>query len=182
MVDTGFQVPEAKLDRLPGCYGTDLVTGKLVVLEEARGGYAARSPAFESGAGGLVSTVDDLLAFGQMMLVKGAHGGERVLSRPSIELMTMDHLTPAQKAVSPFFESFWDTYGWGLGLGIVTARHDLADAPGRFGWDGAFGTSWHVDPKEELVGVLMTQRRPDRLALSPLALDFWNSAYQLIDS
>ena len=181
MTDTGFQVPEAKLDRLPACYGRDLVTGKLVVLEEARGGYAARPPAFESGAGGLVSTVDDLLAFGRMMLGEAGHGGEHVLSRPSIELMTIDHLTPEQKAISRFFEHFWETYSWGLGLGIVTARTDLAAAPGRFGWDGAFGTSWHVDPNEGLVGVLLTQRRPDRLALSPLALDFWASAYQLID-
>ena len=180
MTDTGFQVPEAKLDRLPTCYGTDMVSGKLVVLDEAGGGYAARSSVFESGAGGLVSTVDDLLAFGRMMLVNGAYGGERILSRPSIELMTMDHLTPEQKAASPFFENFWDTRGWGLGLGIITARHDLADVPGRFGWDGAFGTSWYVDPTEELVGVFMTQRRPDRLALPPVVLDFWTSAYQLI--
>jgi CubicO group peptidase (beta-lactamase class C family) len=181
MTDTSFQVPEAKLDRLPSCYSTDLVTGKLVVLEEAGGGYAARPPVFESGAGGLVSTVDDLLAFGRMMLGNGADGGEHILSRPAIELMTRDHLTPEQKAVSPFFEHFWDTYGWGLGLGVVTAHNDVAAVPGRFGWDGAFGTSCHVDPREELVGVLMTQRRPDRLALSPLVLDFWTSAYQLID-
>jgi CubicO group peptidase (beta-lactamase class C family) len=93
----------------------------------------------------------------------------------------MDHLTPEQKLASPFFENFWATHGWGLGLGITTARNDLADVPGRFGWDGAFGTSWGVDPKEELVGVLMAQRRPDRLGVSPLALDFWTSAYQLID-
>ncbi len=181
MTDTGFQVPEGKLDRLPTCYGTDMVTGKLVVLHEAHGGYAARSSVFESGAGGLVSTVADLLAFGRMMLVNGAYGGERILSRPSIELMTMDHLTPEQKAASPFFEHFWESRGWGLGLGIITTRNDLADVPGRFGWDGVFGTSWYVDPKEELVGVLMTQRRPDRLALPPVVLDFWTSAYQLID-
>jgi CubicO group peptidase (beta-lactamase class C family) len=181
MTDTGFRVPESKLDRLPACYGTDMASGKLVVLDEAGGGYAARPSVFESGAGGLVSTVDDLLAFGRMMLVKGAHPGERILSRPSIELMTMDHLTPEQKAASPFFENFWATRGWGLGLGVITRRNDLADAPGRFGWDGAFGTSWYVDPKEELVGVLMIQRRPDRLALPPVTLDFWTSAYQLID-
>ena len=181
MADTGFHVPESKLDRLPTCYGRDMVTGKLVVLEEARGGYAARPPVFESGAGGLVSTADDLLAFGRMMLMKGAYGGERVLSRPSVELMTRDHITPEQKAVSPFFEHFWDAHGWGLGLGIVTARNDVADVPGRFGWDGAFGTSCWVDPAEGLVGVLMTQRRPDRLALPPVVLDFWTSAYQLID-
>ena len=53
--------------------------------------------------------------------------------------------------------------------------------PGRFGWDGAFGTSLYVDPKEELVGILMTQRRPDRFDFSPVTLDFWTSAYQLID-
>jgi len=180
MTDTGFQVPESKLDRLPTCYGRDIVTGELVVLDEPRGGWAARQPLFESGAGGLVSTVDDLLAFGRMMLLHG--GGARILSRPAIQLMTMDHLTPEQKAASPFFEHFWDTRGWGLGMGVITARNDIGEAPGRFGWDGAFGTSWHVDPREGLVGVLMTQRRPDRLAISPVALDFWTSAYQLIES
>jgi CubicO group peptidase (beta-lactamase class C family) len=178
MSDTGFHVPKPQLHRLPACYGRDMVTGELVVLHEAGGGYAARPSGFESGAGGLVSTVDDLLAFGRMMLGHGE--GERILSRPAIELMTTDQLTAEQKAVSPFFENFWDTYGWGLGLGVVTARNDLADVPGRFGWDGAFGTSWWVDPKEELVGVLMTQRRPDRLALPPVVRDFWTSAYQLI--
>ena len=180
MPDTGFQVPEAKLDRLPTCYGRDLVSGRIIVLDPARDGFAARPPVFESGAGGLVSTADDLLAFGRMMLMDGASKG-RVLSRPSIELMTRDHLTPGQKAASPFFEHFWETHGWGLGLGVITARNDLADGPGRFGWDGAFGTSWWVDPTHQLVGVLMTQRRPDRLAVPPVVLDFWTSAYQLIE-
>jgi CubicO group peptidase (beta-lactamase class C family) len=179
MTDTGFHVPEAQLHRLPTCYGTDMASGKLVVLEEAAGGYAARPPVFESGAGGLVSTADDLLAFGRAMLVGG--GGERILSRPALELMTTDHLTPGQKAKSPFFEHFWDTRGWGLGLGVITVRNDVGDVPGRFGWDGAFGTSWYVDPGQGLVGVLMTQRRPDRLALPPVTLDFWTSAYQLIE-
>ncbi|HEY9505517.1 MAG TPA: serine hydrolase domain-containing protein, partial [Gemmatimonadales bacterium] len=180
MVDTGFHVPAAKLDRLPVCYGTDMVTGKMGVLDEARGGWASRPPVFESGAGGLVSTAGDLLAFGRMMLGEGA-GGARILSRPAIELMTMDHIPAEQKAISPFFEGFWATYGWGLGMGVVTTRRDLAEGPGRFGWDGAFGTSWHVDPKEGLVGVLMVQRRPDQLALPPVTRDFWTAAYQLIE-
>jgi CubicO group peptidase (beta-lactamase class C family) len=181
MTDTGFYVPEAKLDRLPTCYGTSFPSSDLVVLDEARGGQVARPPAFEAGAGGLVSTVDDMLALGLMMLKNGAYGGERILSRPSVELMTMDHLTPGQKASSPFFEGYWDTRGWGFGLGVVTGRSDVADVPGRFGWDGAFGTSWWVDPTEEMVGVLMTQRRPDVLALPAVVHDFWTSAYQLID-
>jgi CubicO group peptidase (beta-lactamase class C family) len=181
MKDTGFFVPEAKLDRLPTCYATDLFTGELVVLDEARGGQVARPRVFEAGAGGLVSTIDDMAAFGRMMLNKGACGRERILSRLSVELMTMDHLTPEQKAASPFFADFWSGRGWGFGLGVVTGRNDLSGVPGRFGWDGAFGTSWHVDPKEELVGILMTQRRPDRLGIPALTLDFWTSAYQLID-
>jgi CubicO group peptidase (beta-lactamase class C family) len=181
MKDTGFYVPEAKLDRLPSCYGRDYSTGEVVVLHEAGGGHFARPPAFESGGGGLVSTIDDLLAFGRMMLDNGAYGRERILSRPSVELMTMDHITPEQKAASPFFENFWKDHGWGLGVGVFTARSELAGVPGRFGWDGAFGTSWWVDPKEQVVGVFMTQRRPDMLSIPASILDFWTSAYQLID-
>ena len=90
---------------------------QVVVLDEARGGYVARPPAFESGGGGLVSTVDDMLAFGQMMLNNGAYGRERILSRPSVELMTTDQITPEQKAASPFFEHFWDDARLGPRLG-----------------------------------------------------------------
>jgi CubicO group peptidase (beta-lactamase class C family) len=98
-----------------------------------------------------------------------------------IELMTMDHITSEQKTASPFFEGFWRTRGWGFGLSVVVARGDVAEAPGRFGWDGAFGTSWYVDPREDLVGVLMTQRRPDLLAIPPVVGDFWTLVYQLIE-
>jgi CubicO group peptidase (beta-lactamase class C family) len=181
MTDTGFYVPEAKLDRLTTCYATDFVTGELSVLDDVRGSSYARPPVFEGGAGGLVSTADDLLAFGQMMLNRGAYRRERILSRASVELMTTDHLTPEQKAASPFFENFWDERGWGFGVSVLTRRKDLAGVPGRFGWDGAFGTSWYVDPKEEMVGVFMSQRRPGSLGLPVAELDFWTSAYQLID-
>jgi CubicO group peptidase (beta-lactamase class C family) len=181
MAETGFHVPAEKLDRLATCYGTNFPDPRLVVLDEARGGQVARPPLFESGGGGLVSTVDDLLAFGRMMLGRGRTGRERILSRPAIELLTTDHLTPAQKVASPFFDNFWETRGWGLGLSVVTSRQDVADTPGRFGWDGAFGTSWYVDPHEELVGILLTQRRPDRPAIPAVIGDFWTSTYQLLD-
>jgi len=181
MKDTGFYVPEAKINRLPTCYGTDMFTGKLAVMDEARGGQMAQPPLFEAGAGGLVSTIDDMAAFGVMLLNKGAYGGEHILSHPSVELMTMDHLTPEQKAVSPFFEHFWETRGWGLGIGVGTKCNDLGAMPGGFGWDGAFGTSWYVDPKEDLVGILMIQRRPDILNIPAITHDFWASVYQLIE-
>src|SRR5438105_14993668 len=100
MRDTGFSVPEASLDRLATSYWTNPESGELTIYDEAEGGQWSREPAFPSGAGGLVSTIDDYLAFGQMMLSQGKHGNERVLSRLSVETMTTDQLTPAQNAVS----------------------------------------------------------------------------------
>ena len=182
MKDTGFTVPEADLDRVATCYKTDFSTGDITVLEEACRDVLAGPCVFESGAGDqFVSTGDDLLAFGRMMLNCGAYGRERILSRLSVELMTTDQLTPEQKATSPFFENFWDSRGWGLGLSIVTRRDDVPGVPGRYGWDGAFSTSLYVDPREDMVGVLMAQCRPGALRLPPVVLDFWTSAYQAID-
>ncbi len=180
MKDTGFSVPEAKLDRLPDCYSTDFSTGK-VALFDPRHGRFAQPATFESGAGGLVTTVDDYLAFARMMLNKGRHGGERILSRLSVDLMTTDHITAEQKAASPFFADFWDNRGWGFGLSVFTRRDGLADVPGRFGWDGGYGTSAYMDPKEDLVGILMTQRVWDAPRAPDVLTDFWTAAYQAID-
>ena len=181
MNDTSFSVSASKLDRLASSYWTNFETGMLEVFDGVDDSRWASPPVFESGAGGLVSTVDDLLAFGQMMLERGKHENERILSRPSVELMTTDHITPEQKAVSDFFPSFWDSHGWGFGVSIVTRRDDLAATPGRYGWDGGYGTSWYVDPKEELIGILMTQRVWDSPGAPGVLLDFWTSAYQAID-
>ena len=113
MNDTGFTVPAAKLDRVATCYKTDFSSGKITILEQARNDLLALPCSFESGAGDqFVSTADDLFAFGRMMLNRGAYGRERILSRMSVELMTTDQITPAQKAASPFFEHFWDSRGW----------------------------------------------------------------------
>ena len=65
-------------------------------------------------------------------------------------------------------------------MAVVTRRDDAAAVPGRFGWDGGYGTSWASDPKEGLVGILMTQRA-EFPPLSPVHLDFWTSVYQAID-
>jgi len=182
MKNTGFTVSKAQLGRVATCYQTDFSTGQVTVLEGASNELLARPCTFESGAGDqLVSTADDILAFGRMLLNAGAYGKERILSRLSVELMATDQLTAEQKAASPFFENFWDSRGWGLGVSIVTRRDDVAGVPGRFGWDGAFSTSLYVDPREGMVGVLMAQCRPGALRLPPVVLDFWTSAYQAID-
>lgn len=181
MKDTGFQAPPEKLDRLPTAYGTNFATGEMEIFDPAEGSQFASPPVFESGAGGLVSTADDQLAFCRMLLNKGAYGKERILSRLSVELMTTDQITPAQKAASSFFPNFWETRGWGFGLSIVTRRDTLSDVPGRFGWDGGYGTSAYTDPHEELIGVLMTQRLMDSPHAPLVFQDFWTTAYQAID-
>ncbi|HVY46066.1 MAG TPA: serine hydrolase domain-containing protein [Minicystis sp.] len=178
MKDTDFSVPSSKIDRLPVCYVRSFSTGELTVRDPPDGFYA-RPPAFEGGGGGLVSTADDLHAFGRTLAQGGKLGRERVLSRAAVEVMTRDHVPPEQKAVSPFFPGFWEGCGWGLGLGVLTRRLGVDRNEGSFGWDGAFGTSFWVDPKEDLVGVLLVQRAPDVLAFSnPVASDFWTTVYQ----
>jgi CubicO group peptidase (beta-lactamase class C family) len=184
MKDTGFHVPVEKQDRLPTAYWTDFETGGFGEFDApAAGSRFALPPPFESGAGGLVSTADDLLAFGRMMLDNGTHEGQRILSRASVGLMTMDHLTPEQKAASAaqFFPGFFDNRGWGFGVSVYTQRTDLSSVPGRFGWDGGYGTSWYVDPSEELIGILLTQRLWDGGVEVTVLPDFWTTTYAAIE-
>jgi len=180
MKDTGFSVPTDNLDRLASCYIPNPATGTLDLFDGVEESRWSRPPTFPSGADGLVSTLDDYLAFGQMMLNQGRYGSERILSRLAVEAMTTDQLTPEQKAVSslPPLPGFFETHGWGFGVGVVTRRDDLASVPGRFGWDGSLGTSWFSDPKEDLVGILLTQRV---LTTLDVLRDFWTLAYQAID-
>ncbi len=178
MKDTGFSVPAAKIDRFATSYLANSETGALETFDEAAGGQWSRPPAFPSGAGGLVSTVDDYLAFCEMMLNKGKHGSERILSRLSVETMTTDQLTPTQRAATGIF--LGDNRSWGFGMSIITKRDDLSAVPGRFGWDGGLGTSGYSDPGEEMVAILMTQRAVFP-SFSGVYLDFWTSTYQAID-
>jgi CubicO group peptidase (beta-lactamase class C family) len=179
MKDTAFHVPADRVGRLPAAYRPDPRTGALVLDDDPRQTRWARPPAFPSAAGGLVSTADDLLAFCTMMLDRGCHGGERILSRPSVELMTTDQLTEEEKAENAVF--FGGASGWGLGVNVFTRRTDLEAVPGRFGWNGGTGTSVYTDPAEELIGILLTQRHMTSPTAPAVFRDFWTCAYQAID-
>jgi CubicO group peptidase (beta-lactamase class C family) len=179
MKDTSFSVPPEKLDRLPTEYWTNFMTGAMEVYD-APDGQWSHPPAFPFAAGGLVSTVDDYLAFGQMLLDDGRYSGGRILSRPAVELMTSDQLTPAQKGPS-LEEGFWVNHGWGYCMSVTTRRVGVADTPGRYGWDGGMGTSWVNDPREQMVLLLMTQRAWPSANPPNLFRDFWTLAYQAID-
>jgi len=177
MKDTGFQVPATDLDRLPVCYMTNPETGQRIVFDAAGNeSRYSRPPVFEAGGGGLVSTVDDYHAFCRMMLDKGKSGGERILARASVELMTSNQVTPEQQAGSFLPES----RGWGFGLSVVTKRTDLSEVPGRFGWDGGYGTSAYTDPNEGLIGVQFTQQLWTSPNPPSVQRDFWTAVYQAL--
>jgi CubicO group peptidase (beta-lactamase class C family) len=182
MKDTGFSVPAVKLNRLATSYVVNPKTGALDLYDAVEGGQWSRPPSFPSGGAGLVSTVDDYLAFGQMMLNRGKLGSARILSPLSVATMTTDQLTLEQKARSDssLAPGFWDAHGWGFGVSIVTRRDNLSAVPGRFGWDGGLGTSWSSDPSEEMVAILMTQRSAYPQT-SGVYLDYWTTAYESID-
>lgn len=145
MTDTAFWTSDT--DRLATSYEP---TPSGLVVRDAPDGDWSRPPAFPDGAAGLLSTVDDLLAFGRMLL----RGGAPVLSPASAKAMRTDQLTPEQKAHGGLGPTFFDRMSWSF----CQAVHD----DGSFGWDGGLGTSWRVDPGTGLIVVVLTQRMWER--------------------
>jgi len=175
MKDTAFHVPSEKIDRLSACYSFNWQTNTLDLYDDAANSAWRPEPPFESGGGGLVSTIDDYFAFSRMMLNKGHHGREQVLSRAAVELMTSDQLTPAQRTGS---EIFLGAYGsWGFGMAVDIQRNEIFQTPGRFGWTGGLGTTAYTDPAERLIGILFTQRMMDSPEPPKVFTDFWTLAY-----
>jgi CubicO group peptidase (beta-lactamase class C family) len=175
MKDTAFFVPDDKVDRLATSYVFNRRTSTLDVYDGVANSTWRPQPPFESGGGGLVSTIDDYFTFCRMLLNKGRHGGEQILSRTAVELMTSDQLTPAERAGS---DIFFGAFGsWGLGLAVDIRRTDLYRSPGRFGWDGGLGTSAYTDPANEMIGILFTQRMMDSPEPPKVFTDFWTLAY-----
>ncbi len=176
MRDSAFSVPAADIDRFATSYLTDPETGALAVFDEPTGQWST-PPAFPSGGAGLVSTADDFVAFAEMLLRRG----EPILSRPSVETMTTDQLTPEQKAVSGFFPGDFDARGWGFGVAMATRREHPAVPVGQYGWDGGLGTIWRNDPVEQMVTMLMTNAAWTSPNPPAIALDFLTGAYAAID-
>ncbi len=154
MADTGFFVPAEKRDRVATLYHIN--DG----MKPDERDYPTQKPPFESGGGGLFSTVRDYSRFAQMLLGGGCLDGERILGRKTIDLIATDHLTPQQQATHN-----WDTqrgYGYGLGVRVMTHPEvaDINGSVGEWGWDGAFGNWFCVDPKENLTCVYLTTNLP----------------------
>jgi CubicO group peptidase (beta-lactamase class C family) len=145
MRDTGFYATD--VERLATAYRPG--PQGLVVWDPPDGQWS-RPPAFPDGAAGLLSTVDDLLAFARMLL----RGGDPVLTPELVREMSRDHLTAEQRA---FGAGFTGGRGWGLCTSVVL------DGPwaGATGWDGGLGTSLLVHPARDLAVIVLTQRMFD---------------------
>jgi CubicO group peptidase (beta-lactamase class C family) len=112
MTDTGFFMPAEHASRLPSQYQTNFSTGELERQTLADAGGWTGPPVFPSGAAGLLSTVDDYLAFARLLLHNGVHGGTRLLSERSVTRLTTNHLTSQQLAsAGPLLGGL----GWGYG-------------------------------------------------------------------
>ena len=180
MQQTGFSVPAAQLDRLATSYMASWQTGALEVYDPAEGGAWSRPPVFPNGAGGLVSTADDYLAFARMLMDNGRHGKTHILSRPSVQLMTTDQLTLEQRTTSGFGPEFFADHGWGFCLYIATRRTQHSSL-GSYGWGGGMGTLWENDPHEQMITILMTQAGQASATPSGVFVDFPTLAYAAID-
>ncbi|MFH8614925.1 serine hydrolase domain-containing protein [Streptomyces sp. NPDC017979] len=164
MVDTAFSVRPADLDRCTALYRP--TESGPPELWDAPDGLWSREPGFPSGAGGLVSTVDDLHAFSRMLLADGAG----VLTPDSVRLMTTDHLTPEQRAGG---ELFLEGQGWGCGGSVDVAVREPWNVPGRYGWIGGTGTSAHAVPTTGTVAILLTQLGLEGPTPPRVLRDFW---------
>ena len=151
MKDTHFFLPESKLGRLASVYGLD-EKGVLTKVEDARGSVYVKGPrrCFSGGAG-LLSTAGDYARFLQMLLNGGELDGARLLSPKTVALMTVDHL-----------DGLYGPEGFGLGFWVTEklGRDGRPGTVGSYGWGGAYHTTYWVDPREQMVCVLMTQLLP----------------------
>ena len=119
--------------------------------------YAA-PPKFPSAGGGLVSTVDDYLRFGRMLLGRGEVDGVRLLSAASVDAMLTDQLPEGPERRFFLFDDFWRGAGFGLGLQVTTEQQGVGPAPGSFWWHGATGVQWTADPQNDLIFIRFIQR------------------------
>ena len=160
MPETGFYTED--VGRLATAY---LATADGVAIWDPPNGQWSRPPAFHDGAAGLISTVDDLLAFARMLL----RGGDPVLSADQVREMSRDHLTAPQRE---FGLAILGGRGWGLGTSVVL------DGPwaGAIGWDGGLGTSFLVHPEHDLAVIVLTQRMFDTAQAPAVHLDLQAAA------
>jgi CubicO group peptidase (beta-lactamase class C family) len=175
--DTAFYVPKEKQNRVVKPY--HLGPKGLIEVNDVNDNASPRPPAFESGGGGLCSTMADCARYAQMLLNKGKLGNERILSRKTIELIKSNHCDISILRTS--FFGHMTGYGYGLGVRTMlnTAEAGLNGSLGEWAWDGMMGTYYLVDPQEEMVALFFIQLLSD--INSDLQRGFVQTVYGAID-
>jgi len=166
MVDSGFSVPDEKIERFAACYAA-APGGNRVLQDDPQTSIYRKHPKLFSGGGGLVSTAADYLRFCRMLLNGGELDGARLLSRKTVELMTMNHLAGGKDlaALAPpgqFSEGATSGTGFGLGFSVLMDQRlaQISGSPGQYAWGGAASTAFWIDPREEVIVIFMTQLLP----------------------
>jgi CubicO group peptidase (beta-lactamase class C family) len=148
MKDSGFSVPQAHQGRLAQAFPIDPATGDKIALIDV-----TTPPRYESGGGGAVSTTDDYVRFAQALLNGGRLDRARLLGRTTVAFMASDHLGPISATIRrPGY-----TFGLGFQVRKDVGLDGQSGSIGEYGWAGAGGTYFWVDPKEQVVAILMTQ-------------------------
>lgn len=174
MVDTGFYVPEDDYDRFSEVYGFDPETGALVPVPFPGVMFRKETVAFESGGGGLVSTMDDYARFSQMLVNEGELDGVRILKPETLELIRTNTL-PEDAYVSAAGNNLGEVYeGMGMGLTFGTIvdaeKMETATPNGTFFWGGAASTWFWIDPVNDLYFIGMVQIFDNNNPNGPLQL------------
>ena len=165
MLDTGFYVPSIKTQRLSSNY--EYREGKEpILIDDAHSGSYINPPTLLSGGGGLVSTLDDYMAFCKMILGRGSLEGHRILSRKTLDLMSSNHLTNGEDlrscAYGRWSETSYTGVGFGLGFSVLLdpAASQISGSKGELAWGGAASTAFWIDPLEDIAVVFLTQLIP----------------------
>lgn len=183
MKDTGFSVSPENHGRLSAVYGVD-ERGDLARLGMSGVALESTPPnRLLSGGGGLFSTAADYLRFAQMLLNGGELERTRLLGRKTVEMMTRNHLSPS---VLPYgvksarLAYFTQGHGFGLGVRVLTdvAQSGVLGSEGEYGWAGAASTAVWIDPKEDMICLLLSQLMP--MFHYPIDRQFKVLAYQAI--
>ncbi|WP_394749824.1 serine hydrolase domain-containing protein [Spongiimicrobium salis] len=149
MKDTGYNIKKNAQDRWMPVYNKD-ASGKLM---QSPNQLPVEGNVIYSGTHGLFSTAKDYMTFCQMLLNKGKWKGKQFLGRKTIELMTLNH-------VGDLFTGDGQGYGLGVGVTIDVADGKALGSEGHYYWGGAYSTYFFIDPKEEMIAILLTQLQP----------------------
>jgi CubicO group peptidase (beta-lactamase class C family) len=166
MDDTYFNVPADKAARMPAAYAFHPTEKMKLVSPAGAESSWCGGHSFESGGGGLASTIADYHRFCRMMLNGGALDGVQIISPKTLELMTANHLPGGgdltQHSKSLFSEAENAGIGFGLGfaVNIDPAATMLPGSKGEFYWGGMYSTAFLIDPVEDLIMIFMTQLMP----------------------